>query len=217
MSQTDQPDQPNQQGGSSQGKLAIIGLVLIAVLGLAFAGYTVMNPHAMTVTEQQFLTNTQSLYSAQTQTVSSVITVTSATTVARTTPYGYGYGQYYGNCGYYGCYYPNPTPNFNYSYPNPGSYYNLNYLSCQSTGSNNMVQCWGYLYQNSNGCVLLAVQVDNGFTSQVYQYYTLQNLPSTYPPPGTWVTVNGQLYQAYNASPSAACPASYINVTSISQ
>jgi len=132
-----------------------------------------------------------------------------------TNNYQNGYNYRYGNCyqsaycnyqGYYGNYY-------NY----PGSYNGNYYTTCQSTGSNT-VQCSGYLYQPSNGCVELAIPIDNGywFESRVYQYYTLQNLPSSYTPSWRWVTVTGQLYQGFNTSPyGAACPGNYIVVSAV--
>jgi hypothetical protein len=196
-----------------------VGLVLITLVSLALVGYTVLNPHVTTVTQQQFVTNTQSLYNMQTQTVTSIgtqtvtsvgtQTITSITTTTSTSTAGYGYGNYQ-NCGYYGC-----------SSPGSGYYFNGNYYTtCQSTGNGNTFQCSGYLYQNSNGCIELVVPIFSGysFESPAYQYYTLQNLPSSHPPAGTWVTVNGQLNQGYNMpSNGPACPGNYINVTSISQ
>jgi hypothetical protein len=200
-----------------------VGLILITILSLALVGYTALNPHLSTVTQQQFLTNTQTLYSTetntQTQTVTSIgtqtvtsvgtQTVTSTTTTTSTSTAGYGYNGYQ-NCGSYGCY-----------SPGSGYYFNGNYYTtCQSTGTGNTFQCSGYLYQNSNGCIELVVPVFSGynFESPTYQYYTLRNLPSSHPPVGAWVTVNGQLYQGYNPPPNApACPGNYINVTSISQ
>ena len=121
--------------------------------------------------------------------------------------YQNGYNSQYGNCyqnAY--CYYP--------------GYFNGNYYTtCQSTGNTNTVQCSGYLYQPSNGCVELVIPIDNGywFESRVYQYYTLQNLPSSYNPGWRWVTVTGQLYHGYNmAANGASCPGNYIIVNSIS-
>src|SRR5208337_5324428 len=73
--QSKQPSQPSQPAGqttkggrSSLSTAGIIGLVLVAILALGFAGYTAMNPHVNTVTQQQFLTNTLSVYSTQIQT-----------------------------------------------------------------------------------------------------------------------------------------------------
>jgi hypothetical protein len=91
--------------------------------------------------------------------------------------------------------------------------------TCGSPGNNGTVQCVGYLYQdpNANGCVEIVNPVTTGYTSQVYQTYTLQKLPASYPAIGTWVSVSGQLFQGSNVSPTgAACPGNYINVSSIS-
>jgi hypothetical protein len=205
--------QSNQNPGHSHLTAISLGLIIIAVFALGLTWYTVVNPHLMTqtVTQQQLVTNTLNLYNTQTitsfGTVTSVTTIITTSTGTTTAGFGYGYG-YYPNCGYYGCY-PSPSYTFNGNY----------YTTCQSTGSNQM-QCSGFEIQNSNGCILLAVPVYNGYTfeSQVYQYYTLHNLPSSYPPLGSWVTVTGQLYQGYNAAPNGgSCPGNYINITSISQ
>jgi len=49
------------------------------------------------------------------------------------------------------------------------------------------------------------------------QFYTLHDLPTSYPPLGARVTVTEQLYQGHNTAPNGeACPGNYINVTSIS-
>jgi len=206
--------QPTGQQTSSSKSIPTsisVGLILITIISLALVGYTAVNPHVTTLTQQQFVTNTQSLYNTQTQTVTSIgtQTVTSIRTVTSTTAvaYGYGYYQNYQNCGYYGCL--NPTP----------GYFNGNYYTtCKPTGNSNTVQCSGYLYHDPSGCIELAIPIDNGywFETRVYQYYTLQSLPS-YDPSWTWVTVTGQLYQGYNTGPNgAACPGNYIVVSSIS-
>jgi len=105
----------------------------------------------------------------------------------------------------------------------PSSYYgygpcfscDYDYNLCQSTNGA-ITQCSGFLLQNLNGCVELVVPVNSPIASQVYQHYSLQNLPSTYPLPGSWVTVTGQVHQGSNFSSSgAACPGNYITVTSI--
>ena len=198
-----------------------MGLALVAILSLAFAGYAATNPHTVTVTQQQMLTNTQSVYSVQTQTqtVTTANTVTSVTTASSIQLGGYGYGNY-GYCGYYGCY---SSPG--YYYPWYSGYYNGYYgysPPCQPTGSNGAVTCSGYLYQAQNGCTLLVVSTTSNpypsyATGNVNEYYTLHNLPSSTPQPGSWITVNGQLYQGYNtASNGASCPNNYIKVSSIS-
>ena len=95
------------------------------------------------------------------------------------------------------------------------------FIACPNWG--NTVRCSGYLQQEPNGCMLLVVPAvtwvndpANVVTAGL-QYYTLHDLPASYPPPGAWVTVTGQLYQGYNTAPNGeACPGNYINVTSIS-
>jgi hypothetical protein len=225
--------------------LAIVGLVLVSLLSLAFAGYTVLSPHTTTVTQQQFVTNTQNLVTTQTQTqtVTSQTVATSLTTVMNSIGNGYGNYQNYQVCGNYGCYnypsyydYPmNPGyyyyNNGYYSY-NPGSYYsNYPYYygcyngaytpPCQG-GSNGNVTCSGYLYNAGNGCTVLTIPtISNPYpsyaTGDVLEYITLHNLPSNTPSGGTWVTVTGQLYKGPNTSSSGqSCPDNYIVVSSIS-
>jgi len=95
---------------------------------------------------------------------------------------------------------------------------NTMYNPCQSPSNNSTTQCVGHLYQDSNGCVELAFSVFSPYGLVSSQYYTLVDLPSSYPPIGTWVTVTGILNQGYNsASNGSACPGNYIIVTSISQ
>jgi hypothetical protein len=209
MSEVNSPNQAGRSGRSVLRSAGIVGLVLVALLSLAFAGYTALNPHTVTVIQQQMLTNTQTLYSVQTVTVPS--TATSFTTVT-STPNGFGYGNYQVCNYYYGC------------YPGPGYFpgYYGSYSPCQPTGPNNNVSCSGYLYQPNNGCTVLAVPTTNNpypsyATTYVYEYYALHNLPSNTPSTGTWVTVTGQLYQGYNTAPNgASCPNNYIIVNSIS-
>jgi hypothetical protein len=235
MSQTDQPNNSGQSTQSSEGRRSglqtagIIGLVLIAILSLGFAGYTAINPHAITVTQQQLLTNIQNVVNTQTQTVTSVQTVNQAVTVTQTNS-GYGYGNGQGNnqvCMTYGCYpYPynsNPPPIGGGYYYNGYWYgYDLNgnfVPPCQSSGTNSSVTCQGFLYQNPNGCTELVIPVQNAYIqeSTTYQFYTLHNLPSSPPSPGTWITVSGQIFNGANtASNGAACPGNYINVSSMS-
>jgi len=223
LSQPSPPNQPGNSGRSRWGSAAIVGLALVAILSLGFAGYTALNPHTVTLTQQQMLTNTQNVYSVQTLTVMTANTVTSATTVTNSQPSAYGYGNYQ-YCGYYGC------------YPSPGSYYYPGYYSgyyngyygyyysppCQPTGSGGNFTCSGYLYQAQNGCTLLAVSTTSNpypsrATGAVIEYYTLQHLPTSIPQPGSWITVTGQLYQGYNtASNGASCPTDYIIVSTMS-
>lgn len=108
--------------------------------------------------------------------------------------------------------------------PYPSGYYQSNcqycdydYNLCQSQGPGSSTQCAGYLYQDQNGCVELVIPVYSPYAQPVYQFYTLQDFPSSHPPFGTWVTVTGQVYQGYNSGPyGVACPGNYLNVTSIS-
>ena len=219
MSQVKPSNQAGNPGRSRWRTAAVAGLALVAILSLALAGYTALNSHTVTVTEQQILTNTQSVYPIQAQTVTIVSTATSVPTVMSIQPNGYGS---YQSCNYYGCY---QSPGYYYHYP---GYYNGYYgyywyaPPCQATGSNGAVICSGYLYQAQNGCTLLVVStMSNPYpsyaTGYVMEYYTLHNLPSNTPQLGSLVTVNGQLYQGYNtASNGASCPNNYIIVNSIS-
>jgi len=93
--------------------------------------------------------------------------------------------------------------------------------TCQST-SQNTIQCSGYLYEGSNGCLELQVPVANSVNNvmtSATQFYTLHNLPLALNPSnpsiGSWVTVTGSLHQGANTSSNGdACPGNYINVTS---
>ncbi len=224
MSQTNQPSQPSAPSRNPLRMLTVVGLVLVTVLSLAYVGYNALNPHVMTATQQQFVTNTQNLY--VTQTVTSLSTATSATTVmAATTPGGFGPPNQQG-CGMIGgpqyCAPPRSSYLDNYHYCNImyGSTGNVGNSGNVVTGNNNTVRCYGYLNKDSNGCIELVVPITSPYyaESPVYQYYSLQNLPSNYPSVGSWVTVSGQVYQGFSGQPSgAACPSSYINVSSISQ
>ena len=60
------------------------------------------------------------------------------------------------------------------------------YDYCQSPNGNSTMQCVGYLYRNPNGCLELVIPVYSPYGFLSYQYYTLQNLPSSTPPIGTW-------------------------------
>jgi len=198
---------PNEPSSSLR-SLVIAGLVLAMILSLAFAGYNVLNNHTGAVTQNLLLTNTTNIYTTQTQTVTSIGGVTTVTTMTRTSFTGFGYGNY-AVCMINGCPDQNPAVNSNYN-------------TCQSSGPNSEAKCYGYLEEASGGCVVLAVPLIDPYNSSpyiVYQYYTLHNLPSSYPPNGAWVTVTGQLYQGYTTSPTgAACPNNnVINVTSITQ
>ena len=216
------------------GTAGIIGLVLVAILALGVAGYTGMNPHIATVTQQQIITNTQNVFNTQTQTVTSVNQVTQSVTAINTQVTATGQGQppsAYQYCSSYGCMYaPGPASNtYNpYNPPTPwtpgyynGVYYGYDYYGnfvppC-GTGPSGNVTCRGYFFQAQNGCDVLVIPMANAYYDEsiVYQYYSLHNLPST-PSNGQWVTVSGQLFQGANNSPSgASCPGNYINVSSI--
>jgi hypothetical protein len=105
----------------------------------------------------------------------------------------------------------------------PSSYYgygpcfscDYDYNLCQSTFGST-TQCSGFLYQDQNGCLEIVIPVNSPVAGQVYQHYTLQNMTSTYPLVGSWITVTGQVHQGYNVGPyGVACPGNYITVTSI--
>ena len=195
---------------SRKSTLAVmVGLIIIAILSLGFVAYASLNPHMITVTQQQFFTNTQNQYFTQTvtnvNTVTTLATVTTSAaavnTVTVNTVGGFVGSGYY-NCGNYGC---NP--------PSLGQYGNL----CQS-GSNNTVTCSGYLSEPSDGCIQLAIPYTNPdlLESTAYAFYSLHNTPSSLPSPGSWVTVTGTLGQGYTPGLNgAACPGDYINVSSI--
>ncbi|MGA2790298.1 MAG: hypothetical protein ABSF00_05975 [Candidatus Bathyarchaeia archaeon] len=186
-------------------------LVLVAIVSIAFIGYTSLNPPLVTVTQQQFLTNTQSLYSTQTMTSLSIVTsfrtVTSATTAGFGNGYpGYGYYQNYPNnpnCSYYGCYYSPP------GFASPSDL-------CTTSAQNGTIQCSGYLHVPSSTCTELAIPYNAPalMESTGYLYLTLFNLPSNTPPSGTWVTVTGTLNQGYSSG--VLCTTNYINVATIS-
>ena len=198
---------------SRKGTLATIAaLVVVAILGLGFVAYASMNPRLVTVTQLQYLTNTQNQFA----TVTAVSTVTSAFTETATTytvtpnaitTIGYPYpaqGYFPGpNCGSYGC-----------SPPSLGAFGSL----CQTTGQNQTVSCSGYLSEPTEGCTELAIPYTNPdlLESTAYQFYTLRNT-SSLPPAGSWITVTGQLGQGYTQGTNGgACPANYINVSTMS-
>jgi len=216
----------------------IIGLALVAILALGFAGYTALNPHVATVTQQQMITNTQSVLNTQTQIVTSINQVTQAVTVtnsqAVTVANNNGQQQgYYSYCSPYGCM-NSPGSGYNtynpYNPPNPwvpgyynGAYYgywNGNFVPpCNTGASGNNVTCSGYIFQAQNGCTVLVIPVVNPYYAEnvAFQYYTLHNLPNGTATNGSWAQVSGDLFQGANTSSSgAACPGNYINVTSAS-
>ena len=196
-------------------------MLLLGSLGLIFANYNALNSQVLAVKPGQYWTSTSYTWTGQYQ--------------------GPGSSQ---NCGSNSCVYPNCGSNgcaFQVCGPNgcstvagytqlcgssncapgqcgPNGCY---YIPCQSTGQNT-IQCSGYLYQASNGCIELQIpvanSVDNVVTSAT-QFFTLHSLPLALNPSnpsiGTWVTVTGSLHQGANTGPNgAACPGNYINVTS---
>ena len=245
MNQSTESGQPLKSSGRPLSRMGI-GLIIIAVVSLAAAGFAVLNPHGTTtVTQQQTFTILQTSSVVQGVMVNSAVTVVSL--ASYTVPGGPASAPY---CGFYGCGYGNSNPNCGTStcaYPNCDSngcsfqlcgsngctfaspayttqqqcgFNGCPYSTCL-TGQGNSVQCAGYL-QNNNGCVELVIPVTNyaigaGETSATW-YYTMQNLPASYPPVGSWVTVNGQLNVGRNTgSNGAACPGNYINVSSLTQ
>ena len=149
--------------------LGIIGVALLAILSLGFAGYSAMNPHTMTVTGQQYVTNTQfgTVTATATQTVNSQVMQTVAVGAAVSGNGNTNGNAYQMNCGpdqySYGCNWP------------------YTYDACQGTGVGNGVTCDGYLLQGPNGCVELAVPTDT-VQQPPYDHYALQGLPSSFPP-----------------------------------
>jgi hypothetical protein len=118
---------------------------------------------------------------------------------------------YYNHYPYYN--YPNCYYNNNCGYNSPT--YN-NQWQCRLPVYSNQVQCVGYISKNQNACVLLVIPVYGAIGVASYQYYTLQNLPSSYPSVGTWVFVVGQVNQGINSSSTGAeCPGNYIVVSLI--
>jgi len=93
---------------------------------------------------------------------------------------------------------------------------NAAYSYCYSPNMDNSMQCVGYVYQNPNGCVELAIPEFSPYGFMDYRYYSLQNLPANHPTTGQWATVTGQLHMGPNTAPNgAACPGNYLNVTAM--
>ena len=112
--------------------------------------------------------------------------------------------------------YPGYSPGYGYLGKRLNVYGGCVYATPCNTGA---VQCYGYIYQAPNGCVELEVAAANSpyYGGTALQYYTLHNLSST-PSSGTWVRVQGQMFQGYNTSPTGAgCPGNYINVSSVTR
>jgi hypothetical protein len=180
---------------------------------------TAVSTQTTPVTSQTTVSASQtqtSITVSQSQQASTTSTVQTVTTVSQLPQ----------SCGYYGCYpYPSnpytPYPPYAPGYPAyPGYYPNNAYGGCSYQSSyTNVVQCYGYVFRASNGCVELVVAAVNApyYGGTALQYYTLHNLSSV-PASGTWVLVMGQMYQGYNTSSTGAgCPGNYINVNSITR
>ena len=184
--------------------LGVLGVALIAIVSLGYAGYSAMNPHTMTVTAQQYVTNTQ----IGATTITSVATVNNQVTQTVTAgATAVSEPAYQMNCGpgssSYGCNWP------------------YTYDACQGTGIGNGIACDGYLEQGPSGCVILAVPTDT-VAQPAYDHYALQNLPSSYPSIGSWVVVKGGLTVSGTPTPTSAsnqsnstCPTNTISVSSI--
>ena len=179
---------PKKPGHRSAATAAIIALVIVAILGVAYASYNA-SVHSTMTTSGLVATNPLSPPSQ---------TLIANTTIIGTTPIITAASQ------------------TNALDQNPGVY--NNYASCTTKHNNGTAQCYGELYQESSGCVMLIVPVmdPNDNAVVVNQYYALHNLPTTHPPIGSWVTITGQISQSPSSSNNQSCPLTYINVTHIS-
>ena len=229
----------------SKRTLWIASIVLVAILavgtGTGLFTYSNKSPRMITaisvnaVTDTATITNTQTSFSTIVRTITTPMGNPSESNSCNSsnlgvcqvtvTPTCYN-GNCQGQCPANGCVYNGVTPyycTYYYKcYGQPYSYSNspyYNYNVCQSNSSNT-VQCSGYLYQDQNGCVELAVPfLAPWLETQAYQYYTLYNLPASYPPGGSWITVIGHLQQGYSAGSypyGPACPGNSIIASSIS-
>jgi hypothetical protein len=190
MSTTTPPKKPSRR---SVVTVAIISLVIVAILGVTYASYNASSQNAMT---GQIATNP---LSPPNQTFTNHQTLIANTTLIGTTPVITVASK-------------SSTPD-----QNPGVY--NNYDSCTSKPTNDTAQCYGQLYQESSGCVMLIVPVmdPNDNAVVVNQYYALHNLPASHPPIGSWVTITGQLSKSPSSSGNdQSCPLTYINVTQVS-
>ncbi len=201
-----------QAGGKAGGKkiLWLVSIVLVVVaLGAGLFSYVGVTPHTVTLTSTTYATNTSIITSTSTVASVSTNTFTNVITTTAAAPVGNMYAQQNcppSNC-QQPCYYNNCQ---GYCYSN-----DCDFNVCQSIG-NNTTQCSGYLYQDKNGCVELVIPIGSPVAQPSYQFYTLQDLPSSHPAFGSWVTVTGQVYRGSNTGPNgAACPGNYIVVTSI--
>lgn len=206
--------QPNKPYRGYWAAIVVIAIIIIGFLGLVYSTNSPLATHNMTTTQQQLITNVQNIYTTQTVTTITSLSVgstTSTITSIAPTVSGSGYPPYIGNGPVYPPYLEYQTCQYNCLYPAAG-YNNL----CQPSGVNGTVQCSGYIYHDTGGCVELAIPYvsPDYLESVAYQYYTLRNLSFV---PSGWVTVTGQLYQGFNTSPSGGvCPANYIEVSAIS-
>jgi len=208
--------QPNKPRRGYLTAIIVIAIIIVGFLGLVYSANSPLASHTMTTTQQQLITNVQNLYSTQTVTLANVNAVNgtaAVTSIAAIPSYGNGPSMPgYGNGPAYPPFPEYQTCQYNCSYPGPA--YNM---LCQSSSVNDTVQCSGYIYHDTSGCVELAIPYVNPdyLESVAYQYYTLRNLPSFVS--SGWVTVTGQLNQGFTVSPSGGvCPLNYIQVSSIS-
>ncbi len=201
--------EPNKPGHRYVAAIVVIVIVIVGFLGLVYSANSPLATRGMTTTQQQLITNVQDVYSTQTVTVTSISPVSSAAAITSiaTTVSGFGNGPVYPP------YLEYQTCEYNCLYPAPG-YNSL----CQSSSVNGNVECSGYIYHDTGGCVELAIPFVNPdyLETVAYQYYTLRNLPTSFASSG-WVTVTGHLYQGFNVSPSGGlCPSNYIDVSAVS-
>jgi len=247
MSQTSQPARSSWRSRRSLIIMGTSAVLLIAILSVGFLTSTNIT-HPQILTNTQNLNVIRTITTNSIATVQIQITTTLPSGLGSGCGY-YGCSNpnpaSQQNCGSNSCAYPYCGPNgcsFQICGPNGCSFMSAGYAqlcgstncspeicgfngcyytTCQSLNQN-LLQCSGYLYQDSKGCTELEVPVANyvnGYmATTATQYYTLHNLPFSTPPMGTWVTVTGQFNQGYNtASNGAACPGNYVNVTSITQ
>lgn len=247
MSQTSQPARSSWRSRRSLIIMGTSAVLLIAILGVGFITSTNVTQHQILTTTQ----NLNVIQTVTTNSIVTVLTqITTTLSSGLGSGCGY-YGCSYSNpeslqnCGSNSCAYPNCGPNgcsfqicgangcssvsagyaqlcgsTNCS-PEICGFNGCYYTTCLSLGQN-LLQCSGYLYQDTKGCTELKVPVANyvnGYmATTATQYYTLHNLPLSTPPMGTWVTVTGQFSQGHNtASNGASCPGNYVNVTSVTQ
>ena len=248
LGKSEEGTQPSSKSSGSISKPVGIVLIIVIIVSLLVAGYSSLNPNVTDVTQQQFITQTVSnMFTVTTNKMMTTVAVVTSTQLSAFVspppnpaicgPNGCPYSGYSTNCGQSTCAYPicgsngcsfqlcgatggcSISPGYTPSYTNCG-YNGCPYTTCQPA-ADNAVQCAGYLYQNSDRCVELAVPVADyaigASPTSATQYYTLHNLPSTYPAIGSWVTIKGQMnLVAPNTINGAACPGNYINVNVIS-